>query len=384
MDNGNLDGRTRPWPDRSTERPLISPSIRAARYLRRWARPLPGVPDEIDLGQGQTADAYGDWSRRRAPAWIVLHGVTVAGGAHPSLVRFAGALADTGATVLVPQVDSWRALDLDPSPGHRAISAAVDYIRTIRPDARCGLVGFSFGCQPAIMAASAPANRETVAGVVGFGGYGDLESTILFGLTGEYEYGGTVGRIRPDPYGRWIVAANYLARIPGLEDAEDVCDALRSLATLAGQRRIMSWDPAHDPVKDELEERIHRDRRGLFRLFAPPADQEPDQSEARVIAPKLAEAARRTHPLLEGLDTDGLSLPPVHLFHGRHDQLIPWVETLRLAEGLEGRCTVRKTVTGLFAHSQEERSGLPNLPEFLRFYLELRRVLAIPHPGRMS
>ena len=231
------------------------------------------------------------------------------------------------------------------------------------------------------MAAADPVNRDRVAGVVGFGGYGSLESTIRFGLTGEFEDQGTLRRLRPDPYGRWIVAANYLARIPGMEPAEDVAVALKSLATQAGERRILSWDPAYDPVKDELEKGIHPARRSLFRLFAPPAEGEPDPSEAGAIAPLLAEAARRTHPMLEGLDEGGSSLPPVHLFHGRHDHLIPWVETLTLAKKLEGRGSVRKTITGLFAHSQEQGSGLPDLPEFLRFYMELRRVMAIPSGG---
>lgn len=376
-----LDGPTRSGPHRSAERSLISPSLRAARYLLRWARPGATAPARVDLGEGQSADLYGNQDRNTLPAWIVLHGVTVAGGAHPSLVRFANALAGTGAIVLVPRVDAWMALDLDPEPGHRAVSAAVDHLRRSRPGARCGLVGFSFGCQQAILAAADPSNRDTVSGAVGFGGHGDLESTILFGLTGEYEHEGTLRRIRPDPYGRWIVAANYLARIPGMEQAGDVSGALKSLATLAGERRIMSWDPAYDPVKDELERTIHPDRRDLFRLFAPPADREPDADLARAMAPQLASAALRTHPLLDGLNAKQLDLPPVHLFHGRYDHLIPWVETLKLAAALEGRCPVRTTVTGLFAHSQEQGSALPRLPELFRFYLELRRVLTMPRPG---
>ena len=308
----------------------------------------------------------------------MLHGVTVAGGSHPSLVRFAGALEGTGAAVLIPRVGPWQGLDLDPAPGHRAVAAAVRYVRESRGGHRCGLVGFSFGCPQAVLAAADPANRDIVSGAVGFGGYSNLEDTISFGLTGEFEHEGARQRVRPDPYGRWVVAANYVSRIPGLEEADDVARALRSLATQAGERRIMSWDPAYDPVKDELERTVDPARRDLFRLFAPPAEKEPEVAQAREIAPLLAEAARRTHPRLDGLGSMTGSPPPVHLFHGLHDHLIPWVETLRLARSLEGRCPVRTTVTGLFAHSEEQGSSIPRVRELSRFYRELRRVLAIP------
>ncbi|MDH3222122.1 MAG: hypothetical protein OEO23_00290 [Gemmatimonadota bacterium] len=333
-------------------------------------------------GAQRSAVLYGSWDDPRSPTWIVLHGITVAGEDHPALVRFAGALAGSGAAVIIPRVQPWRQLDLDPGPGHRAVAEAVNHVRERRPRAECGLVGFSFGCPQVILAAASPEHGGAISGVVGFGGYGSLESTILFGLTGEYRDETTTRRIRPDPYGRWVVAGNYLHRVPGLEGAADVSQALRSLAVLAGARRIMSWDPVYDSVKDDLERRLDPSRRALFRLFAPPADREPDPQSSREMVPLLADAARRTHPLLEGRDTMEGPLPPVHLFHGRHDRLIPWVETLALARRLEGRTRVRTTVTGLFAHSQEESSDRSRLGEFLRFSGALRHVLAIPRPGR--
>ena len=57
---------------------------------------------------------------------------------------------------------------------------------------------------------------------MGFGGYCDLERTLRFQFTGEHEWNGEAHSLRPDPYGRWIVGANYLTAVPGFEDSERV------------------------------------------------------------------------------------------------------------------------------------------------------------------
>ena len=282
--------------------------------------------------------------------------------------------------MLVPEIPPWKNLDLDPGPGHDAIRAGVRYFSDRSgPDgpAKVVLVGFSFGCPQAIRAALDPAVQSRVAGVVGFGGYGDLEATVRFGLTGQFLDSGVVRRIRPDPYGRWVVASNYLHRIPGLEEAVDVSDALRELATLAGERKVISWDPVYDSDKDRLEASLPPERRALFRLFAPPSDREPDPDWAAEMAPRLAGAARRIHPGLDAPKTIDAPLPPVHLFHGRHDHLIPWTETSVLAEGLPTSPSVDVTVTGLFSHSEERRSMAKGGREVIRFYRALRRVMDI-------
>ncbi len=141
--------------------------------------------------------------------------------------------------------------------------------------ARIGLVGFSFGSPQALAASAHPDVRDRLAGVVGFGGYCDLERTILFQLTGRHEWEGRVHHLRPDPYGRWIVAANYLTAVPGMEDADEVARGLRRLAALAGDRGVMSWDEQFDPVKKEIRARLGPGRhREVFDLFAPVSEQD--------------------------------------------------------------------------------------------------------------
>ena len=320
---------------------------------------------------------YRGGSGENPPGWVLLHGLTCPGEEHESLVRFAHALAATGADVLIPVVGEWKRLSMDPHPARTALTRAIRHLLDHTAVRRVGLVGFSFGCPQVLMAAQDPVLAELLSGVVGFGGYADLEQTIRFGLTGEFTEEGVARRIRPDPYGRWVVASNYLPLVPGYDGSEDVATALRSLATLAGERKIMSWDPAYDPVKEELEARLHPSRRALFRLFAPPADSAPEPREALRMAPLMADAARRTHPDLDPLSALTASLPPVRLVHGRHDHLIPYVQTLLLGDALRSLGDVRATITNLFSHSSEEagtRVRLAGLPAFFRTVTDMMRL----------
>ena len=99
------------------------------------------------------------------------------------------------------------------------------------------------------------------------------------------------------------------------------------------------------------------------------------QGEVRAI---LVEAARATHPELEpSRALEGRSLPPVRLIHGRHDQLIPFTETLALERHLLRRADVEATVTDLLAHSRGSGASLARLPAAMRFLAAIRGVIAL-------
>ena len=68
---------------------------------------------------------------------------------------------------------------------------------------------------------------------------------------------------------------------------------------------------------------------------------------------------------------------PVRLVHGHGDVLIPFSETLRMAELLDDETDVRVTVTRLFGHTREDPlpAGLRLLAEQVRFVRAVGRVL---------
>ena len=294
------------------------------------------------------------------PTWILLHGVTRPGLDHPQLVRFASALASSGALVFIPEVPEWKALRLAPDLALPTLAASLQKLDEVPAVKRgkYGLIGFSFGGPQAMIAASHEAVADQVAGVVSFGGYCDLESTVRFQFTGEDEGNRRRRRVRPDPYGRWVVGANFLTASPGFADAQDVAQALWELAAAAGDRRAPAWSPEYDALKARLRDGIVPERRELFDCFAPPAESDPDRKMVDALVPALVEGGRRSAPLMDPLPFLGRVRHRVEILHGRDDRLSPFTESERLARALPGDVEAHVTVTGLFSHSRGERVPL--------------------------
>lgn len=360
------------------------PTSRTARFVRSWLSERPPiVEEELTIRRGERVVpatlVRPRHTRSTLPGWIVLHGITRPGRRHDQLLRFTRALASTGCAALVPEVPEWSELDLAPGltvptveAGVAALSARPDVV-----DGRFGLVGFSFGAPHSVAAAGADSLRDRIAGAVAFGGYCDLPRTIRFMLTGRHEWQGEEYRTRPDPYGRWIVAANYLTEVPGREDSGDVADALRRLAAHTGDARYPAWDPRYDPVKAELRESVDPARRDLYDLFAPPTDREPDPAEGETVARELAAAAARVDPAMDAAPALARVRCPVHVLHGRYDHLIPFSEGLRLHRSVGSAAPSTVTVTRLFGHSaQDPFPGVfRGIAEGIDFLRSLGRIL---------
>ncbi len=245
-----------------------------------------------------------------------------------------------------------------------------------------GLVGFSFGGPQVLRMAADPELSGLLSGAAAFGGYGDLASTLRFQMTGEIEADGAVERMRPDPYARWIVGANFLTDVPGWERAHAVTGALRSLAMTAGDQQIPSWDPIYDPLKVELRSGIVPELRPVFDLFAPPSAQDPPgvtpESEDWIEA--LATAALNRAPDLELPPGTRISIPS-HILHGRFDPLIPWTEAAELASRIVDGPT--PTITRIFSHSAGDDAFSLARPdrwarEVMRLGAALGAILTVP------
>ena len=318
---------------------------------------------------------------RNLPGWVVLHGVTRPGRFHPTLVRFVRALASSKAAVLVPHVPEWVDLRLEPECTLPTVRAALEGLRSLpsTSDGPYGLIGFSFGAAQVMITAAHPDVADQVAGVIGFGGYCDMESMVRFQMTGRFEWGDATHRLRPDPYGRWIMGGNHLTSIPEYQNAQDVSNALWRLAVEAGERRILAWDPSYDPVKEQLREQLSKDRRELFDLFAPPSDREPAEAEAERITPLLTRAAMEAAPLLDPLPFLNRVETSVQLIHGRNDRLIPYTETLRMEAAFPQKKQVDTTITALLDHSQQGgrlASIRKEISEGTKLWRTLGRLLA--------
>jgi pimeloyl-ACP methyl ester carboxylesterase len=355
------------------------------QYLRPSERSTRGEEVFYRRANGQVEATVYRPTRQRAklPGWVVLHGLTRPGRRHPGLIRFVRAIAHAGNVVMVPEIPEWRELRVAPAITIETIRAAVRALQQ-RADvdhSRVGLFGFSFGATQALIAASDEETAGLLHGIASWGGYADIRRVFRFGLTGLHELDGTTYRLRPDPYGAWIMAANYLPRAPQYRGADAVAHALYQLALESGERRICAAAPVYDPLKLQLRESLTAEQRALFDLIAPlTTAPEPELERTLALADTIAETALQLDPLLDPQPFLPAVRVPVLVAHGRDDRLIPFSESARLGRMLPPSRLVGATITSLFQHSGATQSGLGPLGlarEAARFLLLLRRVLRL-------
>jgi pimeloyl-ACP methyl ester carboxylesterase len=358
---------------------------RTARFLHSYLRGGRGAfrEEETTLtiaGEVREATLYLPDRPARAPGWVVLHGLTVPGRRHLAMTRFVRSLAASGAVVLVPDVPSWRELRLDIEAARETlVSGALHLSEHPRVQAGgVGAIGFSFGATQALIAAADPRLHAALKAVVGFGGYANVERMIRAIFTGEHEWEGVEYRSDPDPYGRWVLAGNYLTLVPGHEHMHAVQDAALALAVEAGRRGAFAWEAEYDALKAEIRARLAPDEQPVWDLLAPPAGQPlHDLDGARRLAAAFAEGAIRRDPRVDPRPYFPALHGRVTLSHGRADRLIPFTESLRLAASLPPHLDASCTITGLFAHSAGA-SGLHPIArakETLTFVRLLNRAL---------
>jgi len=363
---------------------MVDGTVRALRFAKGWKMGTPAVREvELEIrGRGDPVHATLLSPNRFSgplPSWVVLPGITRPGRKHPTLVRFVRALAASGGLVMVPEVPDWRELLLAPAKGQETLRRAVLALagREDSAPGRLGVMGFSFGGPQALLAGADPDLIPHLSVAASFGGYCDIERTFRFLFTGEHDWKGEVYHAQPDPYGRWVVGGNFLPQAEGFEGTEPVAEALLTLAREAGDLQVASWEAIHDARKKELEDSLPASLREVFRAFAPMAGEEIPAQMIQALVPALARAALRDSPLWDlPSRLSGVRIP-VHLIHGRQDRLIPFSETLRLAETIPPETGVDVSLTRLFSHSRRDGRGgrLGELGEQIRFLNLMSGVL---------
>lgn len=362
-----------------------------ARFLRHYLRPGRHAVLETEATYRRGEDTLEATVYRPAaadrplPGWVVLHGLTARGRHHPNLQRFVRAMAASGAVVLVPEIPEWRRLDVAAGitvPTIRDAVLAVDGVDGVDAD-HTAVLGFSFGATQALIASVDPALRGKLQAVAAWGGYCDLGDAIRFAMTGEHQWQGERYREDPDPYGRWIMAANYLTAIPGHEEDDDVARALHDLAVEAGESGVSSWDPRFDASKDARRAALDGERkREIFDTFAPRTDAPTtDRDRALAMARRLTRAAIDVDPLLDPKPYLSRVDVRTYLAHGRHDRLVPFTSMYCLRASLPATAVVGSGITALFAHSGGADPNLGpfgRLKETWRFLSILNGVLNCP------
>ena len=288
------------------------------------------------------ADLYLPHAEGKRGGILLNHGVIDTGKDDPRLKRFASVLCRAGFVVFVPDLKGMRSFRVAPSDIEE-IEAAFSHLlfrQEIRPDS-CGLFGFSYGAGPTIIAACRPEIRGKVRFVVSFGGYYDLKNVLSFIATGHFEFQGNRYFRKPQEYGKWVFLANNLDWVESPQDR----------AVLRKILEVKLRDE-HAPI-DSFLSRLGGEGRNVLNLLSH-ADPSQTESFIQKLPPAIRSSisALSVAPVLKDLRA-GLILA-----HGEDDDLIPFTETLRLAQAAPHPEGTYMKILKTFSHIDPEEKPL--------------------------
>ncbi len=291
---------------------LLTAFLLALDLLAPGLRPALRAPamSEISIGS-----AVATLVRPNSPpcgGLVLVHGLSRWGPAHPFFQRMTRALARAGFVVLAPDFPRLRAFELTESD----VRVVVDAVHALEKTAPgpLGILGFSFGAGPALLAATDPKIRDRVALVGSFGGYWDLTHVIVFITTGWYEEDGQWRRGRQQEYNRWKLLR---ALTPYVTDPEEQ----RPLQKLV---ELKLADPGAD-VNLEAS-RLGGSGRKLLALVGN-GERERVPALLDALPQTIKDGLRRLSPASRISEVRARLL----IAHGAQDESIPSTESIRLA-----------------------------------------------------
>jgi alpha-beta hydrolase superfamily lysophospholipase len=265
-------------------------------------------------------------------ALLLIPGAAEEGKDDPRLIAFARSLARAGFAVFVPDLPTFRALQVH--------SGNIDEVADVfawlasRPElSRSGITGmsaFSYAAGPAILAALRPQIRDRVDFIFAIGPYYDLEEVLFFFTTGWFHHDGEWRYLRPNDYGKWIFVLSNLERVPP-EDRE----VTREMA----QRMML--DP-HADLSD-LVPRLTAEGRDIHAFIT-----NTDPDTAPHLLSRLPQDVIEEIAALDLSDKDlSLLQADLILVHGYEDDIIPFTQSLSLQEALPAEQSTVYLVHGL-------------------------------------
>jgi dienelactone hydrolase len=312
------------------------------------------------LAVGDTpADLYRPSGRVRG-GLVLVPGLSRLGKDHPAFRRLARSLARVGFVVLAPDFSGLRAFQVRETD----VPTIVEAVRALAREAPrpIGILGFSFGAGPALLAAADPSIRDEVDVVGSFGGYWDLADVIRFITTGWFEDDGGWQQVPQQPYNRWKLLTAL---------APFVADPLER-----GRLQRLA-DLKLDQPAGEITPEVHALGPEGRRLFALVENHERDRVADLLasLTPGIRETMRRLSPSTAVRGVRARLL----IAHGRHDDSIPYTESLRLARAAPklGRVAIFEDFAHAFPSEGGWRTRLRQARDLERLVLLLDELLAM-------
>jgi dienelactone hydrolase len=352
--------------------PVVWDAVLSLLLLVQLANPLtPGPLHRITRPPARQAVAFPGGGREMvatlyrppqggpAGGIILVHGVNETGKDDERIVWLADLLARAGFSVLTPDFLGFKSLTVRSSDVEELV-ASIQYLNGRSGDVqpgRVGLIGFSYGAGPTIVAAADARVRDRVRFVVSFGGYYDLLNVIAFITTGYAEFGDVRGRTIPNEYSRWIFLRYNLDLIPVARDRE----ILKEIADAKAKNPGVDAGP--------LAATLGPEGRAAYNLLV---NRDPGRVPALVEAlpPAVREQIRFLSPSRVIQDLRAR----LFIVHSDPDDYLPKTESLRLAAAMQSRGNVHLALLTVFDHVRPRFPRL-GVSSFLQVYLPEGRKL---------
>jgi dienelactone hydrolase len=291
-----------------------------------------------------------------APGVVMLHGVHRLSIDEPRLVRFARAIAATGAVVLTPAIAEIAGYRVDPA-SIDTIGVAANKLAEMQHHP-VGIIGMSFGGGLALLAAADPRYAASIGLVLSIGGHDDMKRVARFFATGiADEPSGPPLHMKAHPYGALVLAH---ANADGFFPPADIDDARAALSAWLGER----WDEA----KAHAAKLSPPSRTLVEHLFAGTIDQ--DRQQFLDAIDRVSDKMIRISPH----DHVAALTARVFILHGAADTVIPPSEADWLLHDLPPAAHTTLLVTPALGHV--ELAGVPTLREQLALVGFMAQALA--------
>jgi pimeloyl-ACP methyl ester carboxylesterase len=253
-------------------------------------------------------------------AVLLMPGIDPAGKDDPRLVAFATTLARARFNVLVPDLASLRELRVN-TGNIREVADVFSWLVVqplLAPAGRTGIIAFSYGAGPVILAAMEPALRKRVRFIMTVGAYYDLRQVLTFFTTGWFRAKGTWHHRTPNAFGKWVFVLSNVERLPDPSDR-------RILRTMA-RRKLRNLGGG----VEDLAAKLSPSGRAVYDFIV-----NKELSQAPRLIAGLPESIKKEIRALNLADKDLHRLRArLILVHGYDDDIIPYSQSIELAHAV--------------------------------------------------
>ena len=305
------------------------------------------------------ADLYRPNDRGRHSGIILAHGA-VKNGKDDRALKFAGqSLARAGYMTLVPQLDKLCKFRLH-QDDIEVLVASFQYIsRQTFSNSKIGMLGVCLSAPLVFLAATDPTIRDEIAVITSWGGFYNINDWLQGVITERYIDDGKVKLWKPRPVlieeaPKWLIEL-----LPNTSDRVRIAEMLRGNATGSAKS---SLSPSGQVVYDLLTNHDHQQVADLWARLDPQI-----QQTLNNLSP---------HQQISQLRTK------IAIIHTMTDDVIPWVESYKLADAIKAENKIYFKVFKQFYHASIEdllRARISNLrsviSEVIQFCLYIYRIL---------